>query len=262
MLYVAVCCSLFVRVVSLWLSQGRLLATRKVQPSMWWRDSNWWVVIIAGFTGIVVGWQAWEARKSAQAAYLSVRAGIDSDRAWLLATIVDEFAPVSFGGEDYSRALALEDNNRRARKAVMANVKRDGRNFFFHLTNKGHTPAKIVGGQSDHCFIDTPDKLPTPPRYADPFRMPEETFIVNGESFQFQPGFNPTEMWAQARDEHRVKAGQYFLILYGRVIYEDVFAFGSLKKRVRHETRWCYACMEDSPDRMVSCGPVEYTSKT
>lgn len=37
-------------------------------------DSNWWLVIIAGLTGGVIGWQSWETRKAAQAARNSVSA--------------------------------------------------------------------------------------------------------------------------------------------------------------------------------------------
>jgi hypothetical protein len=34
----------------------------------WIHDSNWWLVIIAGLTGGVIGWQSWETRKAAQGA--------------------------------------------------------------------------------------------------------------------------------------------------------------------------------------------------
>jgi hypothetical protein len=33
----------------------------------WTGDSNWWLVIIAGLTGGVIGWQSWETRKAAEA---------------------------------------------------------------------------------------------------------------------------------------------------------------------------------------------------
>jgi hypothetical protein len=34
------------------------------RSKVWWQDSNWWLVIIAGFTGGVIGWQSWETHRS------------------------------------------------------------------------------------------------------------------------------------------------------------------------------------------------------
>src|ERR1035441_28065 len=34
----------------------------------WLHDSNWWLVTIAGCTGLVIGWQSFETRKAAQGA--------------------------------------------------------------------------------------------------------------------------------------------------------------------------------------------------
>lgn len=38
-----------------------------IEQPHWWTNSEWWLVIIAGLTGGVIGWQSWETRKSAQA---------------------------------------------------------------------------------------------------------------------------------------------------------------------------------------------------
>ena len=35
------------------------------RPQVWWRDSNWWLVIIAGLTGGVIAWQSLETKKAA-----------------------------------------------------------------------------------------------------------------------------------------------------------------------------------------------------
>jgi hypothetical protein len=40
---------------------------------VWWRDSNWWLVIVALITAGVIGWQSFETRKAAQAARDSIR---------------------------------------------------------------------------------------------------------------------------------------------------------------------------------------------
>ena len=35
------------------------------RPAVWWRDSNWWLVAIAGITGGFICWQSWETRRAA-----------------------------------------------------------------------------------------------------------------------------------------------------------------------------------------------------
>ena len=39
-----------------------------LERSHWWTDPNWWLVIVAALTGIVIGWQSRETRRAAQSA--------------------------------------------------------------------------------------------------------------------------------------------------------------------------------------------------
>jgi len=54
------------------------------------------LVVIAGLTGGVIGWQSWETRKAASAASKSADAQMTADRAWLLVQSIDKitFNPV------------------------------------------------------------------------------------------------------------------------------------------------------------------------
>lgn len=45
---------------------------------MW--DSNWWLVIIAGLTGCVIGWQSWETRRADKVTQESVKAVVEQTK--------------------------------------------------------------------------------------------------------------------------------------------------------------------------------------
>jgi hypothetical protein len=46
----------------------------------WWIVPDWWLVIVAGATGGVIGWQSWETRKAAQGAKETAEATLQSVR--------------------------------------------------------------------------------------------------------------------------------------------------------------------------------------
>jgi hypothetical protein len=76
------------------------------RPQIWWRDSNWWLVIIAACTGCVIGWQSLETRRAAEGAFLAAQASmaqIEHSKAVQRAQIRIEFVDpsFSFNGEGY-----------------------------------------------------------------------------------------------------------------------------------------------------------------
>ena len=56
---------------------------------VWWRDSNWWLVIIAFGTACVIGWQSWETRKAAQGAKQNVEVFVGAQRPQIIVTAHD-----------------------------------------------------------------------------------------------------------------------------------------------------------------------------
>jgi len=46
------------------------------RPQVWWRDSNWYLVMVAIATACVIGWQSWETRKAAKGAIGAAGAAI------------------------------------------------------------------------------------------------------------------------------------------------------------------------------------------
>ncbi len=191
-----------------------------------------WALVIVGFGGIVYAARTLGAikqeeigvKKIADAALLNAQAVINAERAWMAVTVETSSRDDSF--------------------------------CFFSCLNQGRTPAKIVGGSSTHVFIEKPDDLPVPPKYVGIFAMPENTFIVNRDSFRIPPEFDPDDIINRSDKGELVKNRAEFLIFYGRILYEDVF----VGAKVIHETGWCYAYFPDKG--FTACGPAEYQQHT
>lgn len=228
----------------------------------WVSDSNWWLLIVAGFTGGVIAWQSFETKLAAEAALLNARAIIDAERAWIVISVEEEFAPIADDQLGMSAARILEENNRRAREAFLTGTDGKPKVFYISCLNQGRTPARIVSVCSTYRFVDKPENLPSPPDYSAATRMPEQTFIVSRDSFKIQPGFSPGTVWENARKNKSLKANDLFLIFYGRVVYEDIFAFGEPTKRVQRESRWSFCCFMDSDHLPTRSGPGEYDRYT
>jgi hypothetical protein len=237
-------------------------AAESYKPPIWAKYVTWpegvgaWAVILTLF---VIAWQSVETRAAAQAtqasavaALLNAQAVINAERAWLTVTVADEFAPLPELDPNHY------ENERLQMKRVFAEQEEGGRTYRISFQNRGRTPAKIVGGDSCHRFIDLPDNLPVPVNYSCPIFLPDPTFIVNGDSFRIHPGFKPD--FILERDRKRVNVGfsAEFLIFYGRIIYEDVFALPDGSSG-RHETRWCFAYRPGEEKAFVACGPDEYS---
>ena len=170
--------------------------------SSWPDGITTWAIIL---TFIAIGEQTAQARNAAEAALLNAKAVIDAERAWIVASIEEEFAllPIGDGGMTEGRIIA--ENNRRGNKAFMANVKGEPKLFYISCLNQGRTPARIISICATHRFIDRPENLPCPPDYSEPTRMPEQTFIVSRDSFRLQPGLSPKAVWENARKVDRLR---------------------------------------------------------
>jgi hypothetical protein len=199
-------------------------------PPHWYaalKRPEWWAIIGLFATLFILIWQTYETRKAAKSALLNAQAIINAERAWMAVTV--ESSPIANSAP-----------------------------FFISYLNQGRTPAKIVGEQFAHRFVKLPDDLPVPVKYPDVMFPPENTFIVSKDSFRSRPGFDPESILNQNGKKDVVITRSEFLMFYGRIVYEDVFASGKDGVRVTHETRWCYAYIPDGEKRFTACGPDEY----
>lgn len=135
-------------------------------------------------------------------------------------------------------------------------------NYIFRAANTGRTPAVFRSGQAAYIFRSSPSSLPVPPLYDDyPFPIPNNSFLVHGEEFEIypHPGVSPESIIESRLKQGTLKADDV-LIFYGRIIYDDVFEIDK-PGYIPHETRWCYACLENGR-RFVRVGPDGYNIYT
>ncbi len=229
-------------------------------PESWsWHDKVAWGagLLLLVVAGITLRWfiiQTTATKKAAEAALLNAQAIINAERAWIAVTIVEEFSTPD-------REESIEEHNRRVRRFAVAQAGKESPTFHISCINKGRTPAKVIGGDFSHCFIDLPDNLPVPVEYSSPIFMPDPTFVVNGESFRLHPGFKPDFTWKRGKTPEEVGYFTDFLMFYGRIAYEDIFTLPDGSRAV-HETRWCFAYRPGDERPFVACGPSEYNGHT
>lgn len=234
----------------------------KQEPPHWYIMPEWWLCILGVPTLYYLIRQTRATTVAANAARLNAQAVIDAERAWIVVSIEEEFALLPLGHGGMTEGMVIAENNRRGQKAFMANLKGEPKVFNISCLNQGRTPARIISVCAAYLFIDKPENLSTPPDYSAPTRMPEQNFIVSRDSFRFQPGFSPRSVWENAREAKSLKPDDNFLMYYGRVVYEDIFAFGGQSNRVQRESRWSFCCFMDSDDLPVRSGPGEYDRYT
>jgi hypothetical protein len=215
----------------------------------WMQDSNWWLVIIAGLTGCVVGWQSWETRKAAKATQQSVDA-ITGQTELLKASVtvaeknVDAFI-----------------NKERAWVFVMGKVT-DGLVVTLYAENRGQSPARVVSGFFDCETVDRSTisfKAPDYTRTSEDFLFPEEVWLLPKKKYKF--GYYDAYAILDSKGQaflDKVDDFQYWLWFYGALRYWDNIS------NAPRETRFCLDC--HIPDHgeswMEAVGPEEYNRKT
>jgi hypothetical protein len=170
---------------------------------VWWRDSNWWLVIIAALTGGFIGWQSWETRKAAKAALSQMKLMKDNERARI--SLVGLPNPPDFEGLSYEAA----------------GKKMRFMEGWIKVCNSGPTHAYNASGRA-FWIVESPDKIasvygrclmPVPSVIrADTLEKP-----IDVEASQ---GMLEQDI-AKVRDLTRNDAEALFLL--GEISYEDVF---------------------------------------
>ncbi len=82
-----------------------------VERTLWWKDSNWWLVGIAFFTGCVICWQSIETRKSAQSAEKQITLQSNAMRQWVNIEPIKAVTPPTFKNP-FEVTLQFEVRNR------------------------------------------------------------------------------------------------------------------------------------------------------
>jgi hypothetical protein len=176
----------------------------------WMRDSNWWLVIIAGLTGCVIGLQSWETKKAAKSALLNIQAFINSERPWIQVIVETS--------SDLKQIWKV--------KAI----------------NLGKTPAAIISDSWGFNLVEL--SLPETPDYkkVDVYKAPK--VLLPGESLVLRPlarydlGLRGDSEQCTRFDHSELQA-----FIFGVVRYRDVLGNAALSPI--HETGWCCYCITE-----------------
>jgi hypothetical protein len=177
------------------------------RTQVWWRDSNWWLVIIAGLTGGFIGWQSWETRKASQAALLNAQAVINAERPWLLMNV--ERSKDSAAG------------------------------YIVSAKNCGRTPALIVSASGGGLGVNNHTDLPTVPPYTRE-KSARSRIVITEESQMIAKVDRAALRIMLGNDEvfEQVMRCEKKAYIFGNVLYRD--AVGPVGSPL-HETRWICA---------------------
>jgi hypothetical protein len=158
--------------------------------------ADWAIVIVAGLTGLVVGWQAWETRKAANAARRSAVAGQLAQRT----SRVIERAYLDVHG------FAMSGDVLKPK-------------FRFQISNTGNTPAKVTHSVFGVMIAPTLDAGTVNWDPADaPQGIAPGTLIYKG---------HPAHLMVQgliSQTQHdQLVSGACHLYIFGKVVYSDRF---------------------------------------
>ena len=202
----------------------------------WMRDSNWWLVIIAGLTGCMIGWQSCETRKAAKSALLNIQAFINSERPWI--------------------QVITEPQNDKSEFKHKHNM------WVVKAVNRGKTPAAIISDSWGFNLVESsPPETPVNKK-DDVYKAPK--VLLPGESLVLRPlsryhlGLRGDSEQCTHFDHSELNA-----FIFGVVRYRDVLGNAALSPT--HETGWCCYCVTEGERKgiIISDSSIEgYTKHT
>ena len=218
-----------------------------VVPPWTWRERVAWganiVLAVLGYVGIMLflsmlkkierhteagATTAQAALETAQSALAQTQAIVNSERPWIVVRV--------------EPSLTKENS------------------FRLMATNRGRSPARIVG-LMDHVQIAVDEtNLPATPEYegAKPAARPEPIVLLPSESVAIKTfGRDDVRSVCKTTEEfERIELWEKNIFLYGRVSYRDMLAPAETPV---HETDWCYWYIHgDKKSALSMAGTPEY----
>lgn len=221
------------------------IATPAPAAAPWpWQERIAWaanlVLVLLGYAGVLMGLsllrkidrQTQYAETAAQAALLHAQATERAERPWILITI--------------------EPSHRVENRYMVV------------ATNRGKTPARIVSAVDAITLQADQASLPPEPQYegAETNTSLASVILLPGESTGIK-AFGRDDVAAlceNAEQLKRVEKWEELILLYGKIVYEDLVATGNLQNR---ETAWCCWYIHGKQNSgMVTAGSAAYNRHT
>lgn len=199
------------------------------EPPQWYSSPEWALVLVGGITCGVIGWQAWETRRSVKIAKDSVV--LTHRPKIIIRSVVIPW---------------LEILNRHTSMATIANPKLNSEQLdgFFYVVNTGNQPATIISLDEYMAFID---KLPMERPYeSGKYKRTVNITLQAGASCKIP--FTPTPTNHMELAQVSVYESAFFVI--GRATYAD--SVGTVR-----ETAFCRR-IDRNIDRLVVVNDPDY----
>jgi hypothetical protein len=224
------------------------IATPAPAAAPWpWQDRIAWaanlVLVVLGYAGILLAVSALKKiERQTQYAEAAAQAAADSAQAALL------------------HAQALE---RAERPWILVTIEPSHRvenRFMVMATNRGRRPARILSAVDKITIQADQAALPEEPQYddAEPNASLAAVILLPGESTGIK-AFGRDDVAAFCETEERlqrVEKWEELILLYGKVVYEDLVSTGDAPTR---ETAWCCWYIHGRQNSgMVTAGSAAY----
>lgn len=208
------------------------VATPQVSP-------EWVLVIVGSLTFIVIGWQAYETRRAADASRLAATAARDSadaliasERAWVVAELIP--VALRFSDKNWYRSVGTM-------KAVLSDEEILSGEHLRHklkLTNMGRTPASIIGFQIEYsCLPDAVKELPQGHTGQQVSFFPFEHFLAGGESIEIAEPTVDVNAYLGSSVK-AIKELKETAVFHGWVQYQHIF---NAKDVIKEPFCYCYS---------------------
>jgi len=190
------------------------------RPQVWWRDSNWYLVLVAIATAIVIGWQSWETRKAAKGAGEAADAAItqiktmkDRERARL--SVCEVFKPLLAFNSRPNEFFPIP-------MKVTLYLINDGNSPAFNVRAEGHVFAEKLIDEPTLCVSDDREdwyRLAVPGTIREIGNSSRTEIIVTCRADTKRENSQPIDNATAAA----LMEGHLTLMIGGEISYEDIF---------------------------------------
>jgi hypothetical protein len=179
--------------------RGQTYTETKSETPQWYHSPEWWLVIVAGFTGLFICWQSWESRRAAKAARDNIEILINKERARI--DVIPDVVSIDTSDE-YLPVFDLK----------------------YRIVCTGTTPAIILDSRVA-AEISSIRERSEPERWVQ-IPLPAAN-VVPGTTDMRADLVGEAQYFSEALEE-QIESGRLFVNYWGYVKYRDIFLKGEV----------------------------------